>query len=53
MENYGISSGQHQNQLKLNNLLINIFIDEILFLTKQNNSQQVIISRNSLAGQSV
>ena len=53
MENYGIGQGQHQYRLKLKNRLIKTFIDKILFLTPENNTQQVIISRNSLTGQAI
>ena len=53
MENYGIGQGQHQYRLKLKNRLITTFIDKILFLTPESNTQKVIVSRNPLTGQAV
>ena len=53
MENYGIGQGKHQYRLKLKNRLIKTFMDKILFLTPENNTQKVIVSRNSLTGQAV
>ena len=53
MENYGIGQGQHQYRLKLKNRLIKTFIDKILFLTPESNTQKVIVSRNPLTGQAV
>ena len=53
MESYRFGQGQHQYWLKLRNRLIKTFGDETLFLTLKNDTQKVIISRNSLARQPI
>ena len=53
MESYRFGQGQHQYWLKLRSRLIKIFGDKTLFLTLKNDTQKVIISRNSLARQPI
>ena len=53
MQNDGFGQGQHQYLLKLKNWLIKTFGDKILFITPENNTQQIIINRKSLPGEPV
>ena len=48
IEAYGIVKGQHQYRPMLKGRLIKNFGNKILFVTSENNSQQVIISENCL-----
>ena len=53
MEDRGIVQVQHQYWLKLKSRLTKTFGDKMLFLTPENDTQQVITIRNSLTGQPV
>ena len=53
MESYRFGQGQHQYWLKLRSRLIKTFGDKTLSLTLKNDTQKVIISRNSLARQPI
>ena len=48
-----VKYGQHQYKPGLKDRLIRIFVNKILFLTPENNMNQVILQRNSLIEQPV
>ena len=53
LEAYGIGNGQHQYRAKLKYFLAETFCDKLLFVTTENNSQQVVTSENCLQEQTL